>query len=399
MDALELYDDHARERLVPEPPKRVDAPVRTPFERDRARVVHAASSRRLAAKTQVVGPQSDDFVRNRLTHSLEVAQVARDLSRALGSHPDIAETAALAHDLGHPPFGHNGERVLADLAVDEEDASLGEPLEEEVSSLTAKVESPEMEATLSGEYDERNAILAVHAGAGGTDSQDWAQMLLRMYLRWAEREGYSSRILDLSPGDEAGIKSTFINIEGKYAYGYLKADRGVHRLVRLSPFDSAHMRHTSFVLVEVLPEAEEKVDITINPEDLRVDVYRASGHGGQSVQKNSTAVRITHQPTGIVVSCQNERSQFQNKEYAMKVLLARLMEMEMKRRSAEQARLKGEHVAAEWGNQIRSYVLHPYKMVKDHRSGYETSDTNAVLDGDLNPLLEAYLLSGVGKYG
>ena len=288
---------------------------------------------------------------------------------------------------------------LLALALEEGDTSLDEFLTQEVEALSRELNGREFQLILSGEYDTRNAILAIHAGAGGTESQDWAQMLLRMYLRWAEREGYSSRILDLSPGDEAGVKSAFLNIEGKYAYGYLKADRGVHRLVRLSPFDSAHMRHTSFVLVEVLPEAEEKVDITINSEDLRIDVFRASGHGGQSVQKNSTAVRITHQPTGIVVSCQNERSQFQNKEYAMKVLLARLMELEMKHRSEEQARLKGEHVAAEWGNQIRSYVLHPYRIVKDHRSGYETSDTTAVLDGDLNSLLEAYLLSTVGKDG
>ena len=203
--------------------------------------------------------------------------------------------------------------------------------------------------------------------------------------------------MDMSPGDEAGIKSAVISIEGKHAYGYLKAEGGAHRLVRLSPFDSAHMRHTSFALVEVLPEAEERVDVIIDPEDLRIDVFRAGGHGGQSVQKNSTAVRITHMPTGIVVSCQNERSQFQNKEFAMKVLRARLMEVELKRRAEEQAKLKGEHVSAEWGSQIRSYVLHPYRMVKDHRTGYETSDTGAVLDGDLDPLIQAYLVHTVGR--
>ena len=307
----------------------------------------------------------------------ELKQVA-DAWRSLESR------ASSAHDL------------LA-LALEEGDTSLEETLYQEVEAISRELNAREFQLILSGEHDTRNAILAIHAGAGGTESQDWAQMLLRMYLRWAEREGYSSRILDLSPGDEAGIKSAFINIEGKYAYGYLKADRGVHRLVRLSPFDSAHMRHTSFALVEVLPEAEEQGDIIINADDLRIDVFRASGHGGQAVQKNATAVRITHLPSGIVVSCQNERSQFQNKEYAMKVLRARLMEREMKRRSEEQARLKGEHVAAEWGNQIRSYILHPYKMVKDHRSGYETSDTAAVLDGDLNTLLETYLLSTVGK--
>ncbi|MBI4282142.1 MAG: peptide chain release factor 2 [Chloroflexi bacterium] len=286
---------------------------------------------------------------------------------------------------------------LLSLALEEDDASLEEPLSQEVEALSRELRAREFQLILSGEYDNRNAILAIHAGAGGTESQDWAQMLLRMYLRWAEREGYTSRILDLSPGDEAGIKSAYLNIEGRYAYGYLKADRGVHRLVRLSPFDSAHMRHTSFALVEVLPEAQEKGDIAINPSDLRIDIFHASGHGGQNVQKVATAVRITHIPTSIVVSCQNERSQFQNKEYAMKVLRARLMEVEMKRRSEEQDRLKGEHISAEWGSQIRSYVLHPYRMVKDHRSGYETSDTTAVLDGDLNPFLEAYLLSAVGR--
>jgi peptide chain release factor 2 len=309
-----------------------------------------------------------------------------ELKQVVDTWRALESRASSAHDL------------LA-LALEEGDTSLEEFLSQEVEAISRELKGREFQLILSGEYDSRNAILAIHAGAGGTESQDWAQMLLRMYLRWAERVGYSSRILDLSPGDEAGVKSVFVNIEGKYAYGYLKADRGVHRLVRLSPFDSAHMRHTSFVLVEVLPEAEEKVDITINPEDLRVDVFRASGHGGQAVQKNATAVRITHLPSGVVVSCQNERSQFQNKEYAMKVLRARLMELEMKRRSEEQARLRGEHVSAEWGSQIRSYVLHPYRMVKDHRSGYETSDTAAVLDGDLNPLLEAYLLSTVGKEG
>ncbi len=307
-----------------------------------------------------------------------------DLKQVTQTWQSLSTRASQAHD-------------LLELALEEGDTSLEETLLGEFESISKELSSREFTLILSDEHDQRDAILAIHAGAGGTESQDWAQMLLRMYLRWSEREGYASSIMDVSPGDEAGIKSAYVNVAGRYAYGYLKADRGTHRLVRLSPFDSAHMRHTSFALVEVLPEAEDRVDVDINQDDLRIDVFRASGHGGQAVQKNATAVRITHLPTGIVVSCQNERSQFQNREYAMKVLRARLMELEVKRRAEEQARLKGEHVSAEWGSQIRSYVLHPYRMVKDHRSGYETSDTAAVLDGDLNPLLEAYLLSRVGR--
>ena len=307
-----------------------------------------------------------------------------DLKDAVDSWRNLESRASSAYD-------------LLTLALDEGDTTLEESLRAELEAIAAEIRDREFQLTLSGEYDARNAILAVHAGAGGTESQDWAHMLLRMFLRWSERRRYKSEILDMSPGDEAGVKSAVISIEGKYAYGYLKAEGGTHRLVRLSPFDSAHMRHTSFALVEVLPEAEERVDVIIDPEDLRIDVFRAGGHGGQSVQKNSTAVRITHQPTGIVVSCQNERSQFQNKEFAMKVLRARLMEVELKRRAEEQARIKGEHVSAEWGSQIRSYVLHPYRMVKDHRTGYETSDTGAVLDGDLDPLIQAYLVHTVGR--
>ncbi len=286
---------------------------------------------------------------------------------------------------------------LIALALEEGDTSLEDTLFSDVDAIAEELKDREFLLTLSGEYDTRNAILAIHAGAGGTESQDWAQMLMRMYLRWSERRRYKNELLDVSPGDEAGVKSAVISVEGRHAYGYLKAEGGTHRLVRLSPFDSAHMRHTSFALVEVLPEAEERVDVTINPDDLRIDVFRAGGHGGQSVQKNATAVRITHLPTGIVVSCQNERSQFQNKEFAMKVLRARLMELEMKRQAEEQARLKGEHVSAEWGSQIRSYVLHPYKMVKDHRTNHETSDPGAVLDGELDDFIQAYLLGTVGQ--
>ena len=288
---------------------------------------------------------------------------------------------------------------LAQLAEAEGDASIGEELEQDVTALEEKLDSLEFELVFSGRYDGASAILAVHAGAGGTESQDWAEMLLRMYLRWAERHRCRATLLDSSRGEEAGIKSATLEIAGAHAYGWLKGERGVHRLVRLSPFDAAHARHTSFALVEVLPEAEGDADVTVNEEDLRVDYFRASGAGGQNVQKTSTAVRIVHVPTGITVSCQNERSQHQNREMAMRVLKARLVAREEERRAQEMARIKGEHVSAEWGNQIRSYVLHPYKLVKDHRTGFETHAPQDVLDGNLEPLLKSYLMGQVGKEG
>ena len=288
-------------------------------------------------------------------------------------------------------------RELAELLAVEADPALAESLAAEAGAITDELERREFELLLSGQHDERDALLAIHAGAGGTESQDWAQMLMRMYLRWAEDRGFKTEVLDLSEGEEAGIKSTTIQVRGRYAYGYLRAERGVHRLVRLSPFDAAHRRHTSFVLVEVIPDIGEDIDVQINPDDLRVDVYRAAGHGGQNVQKNSTAIRITHLPTGIVVACQNERSQLQNREMAMRVLRARLYELELSKQEEEKSRLKGDHVAAGWGNQIRSYVLHPYQMVKDLRTGYETGNTAAVLDGRLDPFMEAWLRSQVGE--
>jgi peptide chain release factor 2 len=288
-------------------------------------------------------------------------------------------------------------RDLAELVEADEDAALAAQLAEEVQGIQSELEKLEFELLLSGPYDERDALLSIHAGAGGTESQDWASMLMRMYLRWAEQRGFKTTVLDLSEGEEAGIKSATIQVQGRYAYGYLRSERGVHRLVRLSPFDAAHRRHTSFVLVEVIPDIGGEIEVTINPDDLRVDVFRAAGHGGQNVQKNSTAVRITHLPTGIVVSCQNERSQGQNREVAMRVLKARLYELERLKQEEEHARLKGEHVAAGWGNQIRSYVLHPYQMVKDLRTGYETGNTAGVLDGGIDGLIEAYLRSQVGE--
>ncbi len=286
---------------------------------------------------------------------------------------------------------------LAELAIEENDNSILDALTQELAQLSQSVAELEFTLALSGPHDRRNAILAIHAGAGGVDSQDWAQMLMRMYLRWAEVKGYRADVVELSPGDTAGIKSAAIQMEGDFAYGYLKAEKGVHRLVRLSPFDSDHARHTSFALAEVLPEVEEGVDIEIDPADLKIEVFKAGGAGGQSVQKNSTAVRITHVPTGIKASCQNERSLYQNRAIAMNILAARLMERELEQRAKEMAKIRGEHVSAEWGNQIRSYVLHPYKMVKDHRTSYETSDTDGVLDGDIEGFIDAYLSTTVGN--
>ena len=286
---------------------------------------------------------------------------------------------------------------LLTLALEESDDSLEKTLAQEINEIQARLHHLEFRLVLSGEYDQRNAIVALHAGAGGVESQDWVSMLTRMYLRWAERRGFERDVLDVSPGEEAGVKSTAFQVSGPYAYGYLKAERGVHRLVRMSPFDADHARHTSFALVEVLPEVKEGVDVSVYPDDLKIDVFRAGGAGGQSVQKNSTAVRITHLPTGIKVRCQNERSQHQNKEIAMRILVARLAEREMRLRAEELSRIKGAHVSPEWGNQIRSYVLHPYKMVKDHRTDLETSDTEAVLDGDIDEFIDVYLASTVGN--
>ena len=282
------------------------------------------------------------------------------------------------------------------LAQEEKDDSLLDSFNSELSEIQTKLHQLEFKLVLSGKYDQRNAIIALHAGAGGVESQDWVRMLLRMYVRWAERRGFGCDVLDVSSGEEAGVKSAIVQISGDYAYGYMKAERGVHRLVRMSPFDADHARHTSFALIEALPEAEEGTDVTINQEDIKIDVFRAGGAGGQSVQKNSTAVRITHLPTGLKASCQNERSQHQNKEIAMRILMARLVERELNLRAQETAKLKGQHISPEWGNQIRSYVLHPYQMVKDHRTDFETSDADSVLDGDIDGFMGAYLTTTVG---
>lgn len=272
-----------------------------------------------------------------------------------------------------------------------DDEEMEAELAAEVEDLTQVVEKMSFQAMLSGIHDEEDAILAIHAGAGGTDSQDWAEMLERMYIRWAEQSGYKVEIIDRNAEGEAGIKSVTMNIQGNYAYGYLRSEQGVHRLVRLSPFDSANRRHTSFAKVELWPDIQGNIDIEINEKDLRIDTYRASGAGGQHVQKNDTAVRLTHIPTGVVVQCQNQRSQVQNRDRAMQILKAQLFEMERLKQEAELAELKGENVDAGWGNQIRSYVLHPYQMVKDHRTSFEVGNPEAVLGGRLDGFMEAYL--------
>ena len=280
---------------------------------------------------------------------------------------------------------------LAELASTDADPELASAVDAEYASLDAAYRTHRTALLFSGEYDDRNALLTISAGAGGTEATDWAQMLLRMYLRWAERHRFATEILDQTEGEEVGIKSVTVAVDGQGAYGFLRAERGVHRLVRISPFDSQKRRQTTFALIEVLPEVESDVEVEINLDDLRIDTFRATGHGGQNVNKTDSAVRITHLPTGIVTQSQNERSQLQNKDTAMKVLRARLLERALEEREAQLAALRGEHVEAGWGHQIRSYVLHPYQMVKDLRTEYETSNTGAVLDGDLDGFMRAEL--------
>ena len=288
---------------------------------------------------------------------------------------------------------------LLEMAVESDDPELIAEIAADAARLRKQYEALEFQLALGGPYDRNGAILSIHAGVGGTEAQDWAQMLMRMYLRWIERKDYSGEITNQLEGEEAGIKTVTIEVGGPFAYGYLKAERGVHRLVRISPFDSSARRHTSFALVEVLPVLEDELAIEVKSEDVKMDVYRSGGAGGQHMQKNSTAVRLTHIPTGIVVTCQNERSQLQNRESALKVLRGKLVDLELQRVEEEQARLKGKHVEAGWGNQIRSYVLQPYQMVKDMRTDVEIGNTGAVLDGEIDPFIQAWLKEQVGAMG
>ncbi len=292
---------------------------------------------------------------------------------------------------------HNDLGVLLELAHEEDDEETFQEVEKELGKLEKRLDQLEFQNMLGGKDDSKNAILTIHPGAGGTESQDWAQMLMRMYLRWIENQGFQSDVLDLQVGDEAGIKSVTIEVKGKYAYGYLKAEAGVHRLVRISPFDANSRRHTSFASVFVYPEIEDDIEIKIDPNDLRIDTYRASGAGGQHVNKTSSAVRVTHQPTGIVVQCQSERSQHRNKDSAMKILMSRLYQQKREEEEEKLSEIEKSKKDIAWGSQIRSYVFHPYNMVKDHRTNVETSNIQTVMDGQIDQFIQAYLMSGDGR--
>ena len=311
----------------------------------------------------------------------EAQKVNQELAATKGSVDKYKEIVAKTDDA----------QALLEMALEEGDASMESEVQAEVEAIKAAVRELELEVLLSGPYDANNAILTLHAGAGGTEAQDWTQMLLRMYGRWAERHGFSVVTADLLPGDEAGVKSATLFINGHNAYGYLKSEKGVHRLVRISPFDSNARRHTSFSACDIMPEIDDAVEVAINMADVRVDTYRASGAGGQHINKTSSAVRMTHMPTGIVVQCQNERSQLQNREQCLKMLRAKLFELEQEKKEAEIQKLEGDQQKIEWGSQIRSYVFQPYTLVKDMRTGMETGNVQAVMDGDLDPFIEAFL--------
>jgi peptide chain release factor 2 len=306
------------------------------------------------------------------------------LQRLTRLREDVAQWTALEAQLGSLD-------ELISLAAAEDDASLSDAIAADLRQAGAELERRELALLLSGPYDDRDSFISIQAGMGGTDAQDWAEMLLRMYTRWAAARGYTVNLVDQSEGDEAGIKSATLEVRGPYAYGYARAESGVHRLIRLSPFNASHTRQTSFARIEVLPEVDDAPEVVINPDDLRVDVFRSGGKGGQGVNTTDSAVRLTHLPTGLVVTCQNERSQIQNRETALRVLRGRLLERELQRQAEERARMRGGYRDAAFGSQMRTYYLHPSTLVKDHRTNYETSNVHAVLDGQIDPLIESFL--------
>ncbi len=314
----------------------------------------------------------------------KIAQEVTRLKDGIGTYRDLAAR-------------HSDMATLWQLGMEEQDESVYPEVTAALAGLERDIEHLELTLMLAGEYDNNNAILTLHAGAGGTEAQDWAQMLLRMYVRWAEKNNYKVETMDFLAGDEAGVKSVTLMIAGPNAYGYLKAEKGVHRLVRISPFDASGRRHTSFAAVDIMPEIDDSVEIEINPVDLRIDTYRASGAGGQHINKTDSAVRMTHLPTGVVVQCQSERSQIQNREQCMRLLRAKLFELERQKQAEKKAELGGEYQAIEWGSQIRSYVFHPYNLVKDHRTAAETGNVQAVMDGELDLFIEAYLKSELNR--
>jgi len=317
----------------------------------------------------------------------KAAEITRERSRLVGIVERVTEFESEVSE----------SKDLAELAAEEDDTDVLADVEKQLDAMTERMSKLEFERMLSEEQDFSDAIVSINAGAGGTEAQDWAEMLFRMYLRWTEREGFKAEIVDQQPGDEAGIKSVTMTVHGPYAYGYLSAETGVHRLVRISPFDAAKRRHTSFASVFVFPEIDDDVEVEIDEGDIRIDTYRSSGAGGQHVNVTDSAVRITHAPSGIVVQCQNERSQHKNKATAMKLLRARLYQYELEKRAQEKEDMAAEKKKIEWGSQIRSYVLHPYRMVKDHRTNMEVGNADGVLDGDLTKLMETYLLEARGN--
>ncbi|MCA1322185.1 peptide chain release factor 2 [Bacillus tianshenii] len=358
--------------------------IRHELEKMAKRLVEFRGSLDLEVKERRIAELDNEMSNPEFWNDQNAAQVVINEANAL------KEPVSQFNELSE---NYENLQLTYDLLKEEPDAELQEELSSEVKTVTEDFNKFELQLLLSGEHDKNNAILELHPGAGGTESQDWGSLLLRMYTRWAERKGFKVETLDYLPGDEAGIKSVTLLIKGHNAYGYLKAEKGVHRLVRISPFDSSGRRHTSFVSCEVMPEFDDNIEIEIRTEDLKIDTYRASGAGGQHINTTDSAVRITHTPTNVVVTCQTERSQIKNRERAMKMLQAKLYQKKLDEQQAELDEIRGEQKDIGWGSQIRSYVFHPYSMVKDHRTNTEVGNTQAVMDGDLDPFIDAYLRS------